>query len=494
MDVNRPVRYCRCGTRLARDNKSRQCAACQTEAREFMIQPPELPVEFWETDQFRDAFTAQHIGYVSRAYRKHPQHIAVYGKDGVPQSVVAGWLSLTQAQISRIENGAPVRHLDSLTHWARTLRIPEHLLWFKLPTESSANDDARTADIQRAAVPRQAAPRRILFQAPSFGLPLGGDNGYASAMQSFRAADRQVGGGHLYATVVQYLQAEVAPRMFGVGQGSDGQSAFTAAAALTEMAGWMAHDAGRDQAAEQHFARSLDLVKLGNDRQLGVHILASMSHLAHHQGKPADAVEYARRGREALARGPRLPELEARVLAMQARGFAVLRRSEDCTQLLIEAERVLELPPAEERSPWVSHFDEGSLANEAARCLRQLGDLGQAERQAERVIELRPGDRTRSRAFGQLILVTVLIAQGRHDEACAVAQEVLDATQQLGSYLVIQQLLDLTRLLEPHRGTRVVAEFLNCLDEALRERVWLYHWLTQDGLDHGTTLGRDGER
>ncbi|MFV2083979.1 hypothetical protein [Micromonospora sp. LOL_021] len=147
-----------------------------------------------------------------------------------------------------------------------------------------------------------------------------------------------------------------------------------------------------------------------------------------------------------------MSELEARLLAMQARAFATLRQPDDCAQHLIEVERVLEAEPAEERSPWVSHFDEGSLANEAARCLRQLGDLGQAKRQAERVVQLRPGDRTRSRAFGQLILVTVLVAQGRPEEACTVAQEVLDATHQLGSYLVIQQLLGLRRLLEPHRG------------------------------------------
>jgi hypothetical protein len=67
--------------------------------------------------------------------------------------------------------------------------------------------------------------------------------------------------------------------------------------------------------------------------------------------------------------------------------------------------------------------------------------------------------------------------------------EALHATQQLGSYPVVQQLLDLSRLLEPHRGTRVVVEFLNCLDEALRERMWLYPWLTQDGRSDGTPFG-----
>src|SRR5262249_26081564 len=157
-------------------------------------------------------------------------------------------------------------------------------------------------------------------------------NTYTSAMQSFRAADRQVGGGHLYATVVKYLHAAVAPRLFGVEHDSDGQLVFTAAAALTEMAGWMAHDAGRDQTAEQHFARSLDLVKIGGDRQLGVHVLASMSNLAHHRGRPADAIQLARRGQEALSRGPQQSELEARLLAMQARGFAAQRRAEDCTR------------------------------------------------------------------------------------------------------------------------------------------------------------------
>jgi hypothetical protein len=55
--------------------------------------------------------------------------------------------------------------------------------------------------------------------------------------------------------------------------------------------------------------------------------------------------------------------------------------------------------------------------------------------------------------------------------------------------LVIQQLLDLKQLLEPHRANRVVADFLACLDEALRERVWLYHWLTRDGQGQATGLG-----
>lgn len=49
--------------------------------------------------------------------------------------------------------------------------------------------------------------------------------------------------------------------------------------------------------------------------------------------------------------------------------------------------------------------------------------------------------------------------------------------------LVIEQLLDLRRLLRPHRPSTVVAELLDCLEETLSERLRLYQWLATDGQD-----------
>lgn len=69
--------------------------------------------------------------------------------------------------------------------------------------------------------------------------PLASANADASAIHGFRAVDKQVGGGHLYATVVSYLHTEVGPRLFGCGHEAEDRLVFTAAAALTEMAdGW----------------------------------------------------------------------------------------------------------------------------------------------------------------------------------------------------------------------------------------------------------------
>jgi hypothetical protein len=141
-------------------------------------------------------------------------------------------------------------------------------------------------------------------------------------MRAFRTADLQAGGGHLYASVIRYLQADMAPRLFGTDAGASNPALFTAAAGLTEMAGWMAHDAGRDASAKRHFARALALVQVGGDHQLTAHILGSMSHLASYLGAPDEAVALARKGQAALRAGPANPALEARMLALEARGVA----------------------------------------------------------------------------------------------------------------------------------------------------------------------------
>ncbi|MGH4007824.1 MAG: hypothetical protein ACRDTH_06625 [Pseudonocardiaceae bacterium] len=144
---SRPARhrYCRCGTHLAADNPGRQCARCQRVSREKLIAPPQVPAEFWQTEQFRDAFAAQHIGRIARVYRTHRYHYAVYGPGGISQTLLGQWLGLRQPQISRIEGGAPIRNLDTLVYWARVLRIPAELLWFNLP------DDKRQLAIREPA-------------------------------------------------------------------------------------------------------------------------------------------------------------------------------------------------------------------------------------------------------------------------------------------------------------------------------------------------------
>ena len=80
------------------------------------------------------ALDARHMGEICHAYRSHPFHRPLHGRHGIPQTTVARWLGMTQAQVSRIENGPPIRNLDALTFWAVVPRIPQAHLWFRPAT------------------------------------------------------------------------------------------------------------------------------------------------------------------------------------------------------------------------------------------------------------------------------------------------------------------------------------------------------------------------
>jgi tetratricopeptide (TPR) repeat protein len=198
--------------------------------------------------------------------------------------------------------------------------------------------------------------------------------------------------------------------------------------------------------------------------------------------EPAEALRAAQSGLDVLRRASRDPDLEARLLAIQARGHAALGGRGECARSLALAEAALQVAREEPRSEWVSGFDEGALASDAARCMRTLGQLSEARRQAERVIALCPAGRPRSRAFGQFILAGVLVAEGKLDEAIAIAADILRSTDSLGSYIIVQQFRDLQRSLLPYKTAATVAGFLAGLDPALRDRVWFRDNILVDGV------------
>ncbi len=133
MDPRRDKRCHRCGTRLAHDNSGGYCAPCKVASRDRFAASPEVPADFWDNEAIREALACRHMGRVIRAYRCHPFH----GRRPLPQEVVAGWIGVTQGQLSHIETGPPIVHLDRLIHWARLLRIPPGCLWFALPEDSA---------------------------------------------------------------------------------------------------------------------------------------------------------------------------------------------------------------------------------------------------------------------------------------------------------------------------------------------------------------------
>ncbi|MFD8492384.1 helix-turn-helix transcriptional regulator [Amycolatopsis sp. NPDC059657] len=139
-----------CGTVLAADNTARLCGRCHREQRDQLRTPPvQLRNEFFDTPEFGAAFDSQHIGKVFKAYRNHPRHLQLFGK-ALNQELLGRWLGLTQAQVSKLENGRPEQNIETLRNYAKILHLPEHRLWFDFPGRSRFQSP-RSSDVAKSS-------------------------------------------------------------------------------------------------------------------------------------------------------------------------------------------------------------------------------------------------------------------------------------------------------------------------------------------------------
>ncbi|MFF4187122.1 hypothetical protein ACFYZ9_28410 [Streptomyces sp. NPDC001691] len=312
---------------------------------------------------------------------------------------------------------------------------------------------------------------RLFGPAEPEPAPRGVEGPHVAALESFRLADRQLGGGHVYRSVVHYLTTVVAPSLFGsTDSGEDGEGVFGAAVVLTEMAAWMAHDAGRDDLASGHFDRALRLAQSLTDVTAGANVLAGMSHLALQTQQVDIAADLARSGLARLTAGPGVPALSARLHAMEARALARRGEGRNARRALDSARDALSLAASVPMSPWVAPFDEAALASEAASALLDLGALDAAADEATRALALRDASRVRSRAFGQVTLARVLLAQEDVDAACQVGVELLTAGLSVTSLRLSGQLALLQSDFDHHRGVPEVRDLLSRMAEAARHR------------------------
>lgn len=511
--------YCRCGTRLAKDNSGRQCASCERLSRDRLITPPEVPSEFWQTEQFREAFAAQHMGWVSRAYRTHSYHYAVYGPHGISQTLLGQWVGLRQPHVSQFETGPAVQHLDTLRHWARVLRIPAELLWFDMPgekrqraaTESAGSDlavPARNGVVELPALrwvsdPAEARQSAVALwnyeledcasaavdttelsmltlhwlvapqDSPVFrgtGLSrigMGDVQWVRDVRCQLKALDDSHGGGTAFPMAVTYLRREVVPLLRGHYDDSTGRILFATIAELMLDLGWMAYDAGAYALAWRYMAQALRLSHAVENRLFGGRVLAAMSHQALHlQYVPlaVDLIRAAREGTKHIAP----PKAQAMLAAMEACAQAAYRRAEACTTALQEAENSLAHAGSDDPD-WLD-FDQGGLSGHAARALRDLRQPREAEHHAVASLTLCQDGHNRTRAQRNTILATTQLQLGDVEAAAATGLSIIADAWRLHSSRVHSELAALIHTIESI-GSTATKDFVEQGRDFLAARV-----------------------
>jgi tetratricopeptide (TPR) repeat protein len=485
-------RYCRCGARLATDNTGSQCALCSKLNRDRLLVPPPLPTEFWLTPQMRDAFADQHIGRVARAYRRHPHHAAGYGAAGISQALLGQWLGLTQAQVSRIEGGPPVRNIDSLTHWARVLGIPAGLLWFDLPgsrrphalfdgcpavdlrggdwTETDSHELATllcedtTTPVGAESV-SHLVHTWLVTEPPQVVQRSGGRRIGENLVRAvehrtaeLRRIDDFVAGGDLHALVVRELRATAALlREASYGE-TLGRRLLAATGELAQLAGWVLGDAGRYAAAARHYLLGVRAAHAAGDTVLAANLVSTLAYQVSNVGNPRHAVLLAQSA-DTGARSRTTPKVRALLGERLAWAHARAGERRQAERALAAVETAYDSGSSTDDPEWGYWLDEDEISIMAGRCYVELGEAERAVRLLAGVLDTYDQRRTRELALYTSWLAEAHLQLGAIDEATAAATRTHDLTSRTTSARTDDRLTALRRKLRPFGADPLVIEF-----------------------------------
>lgn len=228
--------------------------------------------------------------------------------------------------------------------------------------------------------------------------------------------DFQLGGGHTRDLLLPYFRSQVLPLFEALPLGGGRRDLLVATAELAQMLGWSAYDAGRQGAAQRYFVHALRLAREADDNLLGARLLSNLSHQANYLGAFPHAVQLARAAQSAAtSRGRSSATTLAMLTAMEARALASLGDGPGAAGALARAEKAMARSNPVDDPEWISYFDRGELAGEAAHCFRDL--RRPAETGEFAALALPPETPPRTRAFINLVSAMAALHAGRLDEA-----------------------------------------------------------------------------
>ncbi|MFI6045306.1 helix-turn-helix domain-containing protein [Nocardia sp. NPDC051321] len=441
-------RYCaRCGARLSQYNTENLCGACESNYR---VRPPELPLAFWRTDQMQDALATWHFGRVIYAYRTHPFH----GR-ALPQETVAGWLGLTQAQLSRIEKGPAPEQLSKLVRWAEALQIPDHQLWFKLPKRNADSlDDVKrqsfvrgantlgiyawevNSDVRRREFGKLAAATGATMFAEPWGdrgdrVGMADVNWLISQVDAFERADQRVGGAPLVLQAVEQL-TEAKNLLETCSFAANAADEFTTAVGeLAVLTGWLAVDADMHPLARQCYWDALSLANQANDPDLTAHAclyIANQSIALSRVGRasPHHAMKMIDRARD-LMRGRPPGRIHALIAIRQAQAESLLGDQKAFGRAIStawrEVDHAVEYQRLEECPTWLQSVNHAEVRGHEAR---GYGTVGKFEKAVE-LLELAASEQpmVRNALYTRACLASARLAAGDVRGALTEAEPIL---------------------------------------------------------------------
>lgn len=282
----------------------------------------------------------------------------------------------------------------------------------------------------------------------------------SSMLRMFRNLDHAHGAGAFAANLKTYIDGELSSML--ARPAADSAAAVDRARIATgffELAGYQAVDCGRPGWAQAYYARALQATDSIGDFGYGAYLVAAnLAHLALHCGQPAVALKWTglaitRAGSAAS------PATRAAITAVAARAYARLGEEKAATEMLTNAEKLLETAAPADEPPWIAYFNHGYLADEMAHALHDLGRPPAARRQVTDALDGVGQTHVRRLAIDAALLASTWLRSGDIEQACVVGREAIDYAARTSSGRCVQRLARLSEDLAVYADNRDVTEF-----------------------------------
>jgi transcriptional regulator with XRE-family HTH domain len=435
-------RYCpSCGSRLARDNTDTLCTPCRNKAQEILRHPPTVPPDFWEADELQAALASSHMGKVISAYRHHSFH----RPSPLSQELVGSWLGITQAQLSRIENGKPIHDLRRLIDWAQTLGIPGSYLWFDVPGKarqrtvhaSEEHNGLKLPDGQCLYLPDILTPDDI--------------DRLAQALKEPHRADTEVVGYferllHHYGTAGAPLRPlELAEGLIPIVEAIDRfrrDATSTVRGRLlcvrahyAQLIGRMYYETVDPVLARDWSEKALDSAQQAGDHLMVSYVLLRRTSLAEDEHDPAQMIDLVEAAHRTATLPPQVASLASR---HEAEGYVLFRDEAATRRSLDQAVDLLTTARPEYDPPYAAGHSLGFLNLLMANCFVGLGCFAEAVELYEQ--ELPTQTSSRSKAFHLARLARAYVGLKELALARTTALQALKIAVETGGVRALREL------------------------------------------------------
>lgn len=348
---------------------------------------------------------------------------------------LAGLARLThysKALLGHLETGRRAVSPEHVTAYARALDVPVSALYGTPADPLRVAHEWLVADTP--AVTHSTAGRRV---GPSLAEKL------ERRVTDLRHMDDVIGGRDLYPVVRRELIDAAAVVRTASYTATTGRRLLAVVGELSQLAGWVASDAGRYLTAEHTYLSGVSAAREAGDDVLAAQLLSSLAYQIANVGDPADALLLAR----TAVRGAAAATPLVRALLLERVAWAASRaRDRELARRVLDGVEDAYRDRGEAEPEWVYWLDRREIDVMRGRCLIELGQPSEAEPLLASAIDGYAPDRAREVALYGTWLAEAHARAGELDAAHVALRRARRAAGQVASTRLDERIAAVERL------------------------------------------------